>query len=126
MRNVYINREKYLEEDALFIWITSSLMNYDILKNDIINYFAKNTLPLYCFVIYPKSLILDNSDLLNIENRLDYFKKSKIVFISYDINGQFNVDKTAPKEIYTNYNENEKKINELILTNNVNELINKF
>ena len=35
MRNVYINREKYLEEDALFIWITSSLMNYDILKNDI-------------------------------------------------------------------------------------------
>ena len=59
MRNVYINREKYLEEDALFIWITSSLMNYDILKNDIINYFAKNTLPLYCFVIYPKSLILD-------------------------------------------------------------------
>jgi hypothetical protein len=126
MRNVYINREKYLEEDALFIWITSSLMNYDILKNDIINYFAKNTLPLYCFVIYPKSLILDNSDLLNIENRLDYFKKSKIVFISYDINGQFNVDKTAPKEIYTNYNENEKKINELILTNNVNELINKI
>ena len=53
-------------------------------------------------------------------------KKSKIVFISYDINGQFNVDKTAPKEIYTNYNENEKKINELILTNNVNELINKI
>lgn len=25
MRNVYINREKYLEEDALFIWITSDL-----------------------------------------------------------------------------------------------------
>jgi hypothetical protein len=126
MHNVYINKEKYLEEDALFIWITSSSMNCDILKNDIINYLTKNILPLYCFVIYPESLILDKSDLSDIENRLDYFKKSKIVFVSYDINGKFKVDKSVPKDTYAFYNENEKKINELILTDKVNELINEI
>jgi len=90
MFNTFINTQQINENNYLCIWITNSNMSYDIIKNDINTYFESSVVPENCFIILPKTINLEDNDLLRIKDRLTYFKNTVIKFITYDYDGSFN------------------------------------
>jgi len=121
MFNTFINIEKYKDEDCMSAWITNPHMTYEILKDDIIKFFETKSIPVYCFIIYPKCHS-DKKDLSRILDRLDYFNSTKIIFVEYDIKGHF---KYIDKEL--NFNEyltdGEKEINRQITDGEIGEIL---
>lgn len=111
MFNTFLNTQEIDGKNYLCIWIANPTISYDIVKSDINVYFEDAVVPENCFIIIPNTIDLENSDLnkvknrdlVKVEDRLTYFNKTQIQFITYNQNGHFEnyYNQSDAKEINT-------------------------
>lgn len=128
MFHTYIYSTELDNKNYLTIWISDMNTDNCLLDNDIKQYFTfsnkkeeelfkSKVIPEHVFIIYPDSLNLKN--IKKFKSRLDYFKNTKIKFISYDVNGEFDKKKRILAEL------KEKAIIDLFNKNNAMMTIDK-